>query len=76
MTNGIIQSDDVAWVRHRIEGTGIPVFAVVSRFMGGDSVADLAWDYNLYPEQIEAAIRYALNHTDFDGSDQLTDDQH
>jgi uncharacterized protein (DUF433 family) len=39
-------------------GTGIEARIVTERYRAGESVAELAQDYRLDPEQIEDAIRY------------------
>lgn len=41
-----------------IEGTGISTQVVASRFIAGESVADLAREYAQPPEAIEDALRY------------------
>src|SRR5262249_19572417 len=39
-------------------GTGIPTRAIADRFNAGDTIQELAEDYNRPPEQIEEAIRW------------------
>jgi uncharacterized protein (DUF433 family) len=43
-----------------ITGTGIRSDVVASRFLAGDSIADLVDDYGITQEQIEVALRYEL----------------
>lgn len=43
-----------------IADTGIRSDVVASRFLAGDSIADLIDDYNITQEQVEAALRYEL----------------
>ena len=48
----------VSFGRPVISGTGIPSEAVAERFLGGDSIADLAEDFDRPIDEIEQAIRY------------------
>ena len=48
----------VAFGQPTIAGTGIPTDIVASRFMAGESVIELATDYELNVWDIEDAIRY------------------
>jgi len=41
-----------------ITGTGIPTSVIHERWKAGDSVAELAEDYDRSPEEIEEALRY------------------
>lgn len=41
-----------------VSGTGIPTNIIVERFRAGDSIAHLAEDYRLTPEQVETALRW------------------
>jgi uncharacterized protein (DUF433 family) len=41
-----------------IVGTGIPTAIIAERFEAGDSIEQLAEDYERSPQEIEAAIRY------------------
>lgn len=43
-----------------LAGTGIPTGIIFHRFDVGESIAELADDYALSPEQLEEAIRYEL----------------
>jgi uncharacterized protein (DUF433 family) len=43
-----------------LDGTGILVSFVASRFAAGETVAELARDYAVHPEHIEAAIRFVV----------------
>lgn len=42
-----------------IEGTGIRVSVIVGRFIGGDSVEELAEDYGIEPSVVQKSIEYA-----------------
>jgi uncharacterized protein (DUF433 family) len=44
--------------RPAIEGTRIPTAVIAQRFRAGETADDLATDYKLPPETIEAAIKY------------------
>jgi uncharacterized protein (DUF433 family) len=48
----------VSFGRPVITGTGIPSEAIAERFLGGDSMADLAEDFDRPIGEIEQAIRY------------------
>ena len=48
----------VSFGRPVITGTGIPSEAIAERFLGGDSMSDLAEDFDRPIEEIEQAIRY------------------
>ena len=50
-------SPTVSFGRPVITGTGIPVSSIYERYRAGDSVADLAQDFNLEISEIEEAIR-------------------
>jgi uncharacterized protein (DUF433 family) len=47
----------IAFGRLVIAGTGIPTHIVAERYYAGDSIHDLADDYNCNHETIEEAIR-------------------
>lgn len=47
-----------AFGRLVVAGTGIPTESIAERFRAGDSIHDLADDFKLRPEQIEAALRW------------------
>jgi uncharacterized protein (DUF433 family) len=42
-----------------IEGTGIRVSVILGRFYGGDSIEELAEDYDIQPSVVKKAIEYA-----------------
>ena len=56
----IQRTNDVAFGRARIAGTGITVDHIVSRFRAGESAKEIGDDYDLTWLQIEAALRYKL----------------
>lgn len=56
----VIQDPFRGFGRPCIAGTGIPSDAIASRFVGGDSIAELVADYGISHEQIEVALRYEL----------------
>ena len=62
MIDLIVKDDEHAFGRPRIAGTNIPAEEVYERFMGGDSIETLAWDYERMVGEIEAAIRYCILH--------------
>ena len=47
-----------AFGRPIVSGTGISTSIIVERFRAGDSIAHLAEDYRLTPEQVETALRW------------------
>ncbi len=53
----IVMNPAVSFGRPVIAGTGIPVSSVYERYKAGDSVAELAKDYQLEVSAIEEAIR-------------------
>ena len=58
----IVIDPKVRFGRPVIKGSGVST-SVISRFTkGGESIADLADDYRLLPEQIEEAVRYERGH--------------
>lgn len=55
----IIQIDpQISFGRPVLTGTGIPTDVVIERFQAGDSILDLAEDYDITEEKVEEAIRY------------------
>ena len=44
------------FARPVLAGTGIPTLVIADRYKAGESIADLARDYDRPPEQIEEAI--------------------
>ena len=57
---GIVVNPEIQWGEPCVAVSWIPCAALVSRFRGGDSVADLAEDYRIPTARVEAAIRWAL----------------
>ncbi|MBV8816910.1 MAG: DUF433 domain-containing protein [Acidobacteriaceae bacterium] len=53
----VVMNPAVSFGRPVIVGTGIPVSSIYERYKAGDSVADLAHDFNLDTGAIEEAIR-------------------
>lgn len=51
----------VSFGRPIVAGTGVSIAILVDRFGAGESMADLAGDYDLNLEQVEEAIRYGLS---------------
>ena len=54
----IVINPDVRFGRPVIDGSGVSTSAVARFSKGGESIAELASEYKLRPEQIEEAIRY------------------
>lgn len=50
----------VSFGRPTLIGTGITVEALVDRFKAGDSIAELAQDYRVTPDRVEAMMRWAF----------------
>jgi uncharacterized protein (DUF433 family) len=50
----------VAFGRPTIEGSGVPVTSVIERYRAGESIEELADDYEIETGKIEEAIRSAL----------------
>ena len=53
-----IVDPNLAGGRPVLKGTGIPLQVISERFVAGDSVNDLAYDYKREPGEIEEAIRW------------------
>lgn len=53
-----IVDPNLAGGRPVLNGTGIPLQIISERFVAGDSVSDLAYDYKREPREIEEAIRW------------------
>lgn len=53
----VVMNPSVSFGRPVIAGTGIPVSSIYERYRAGDSVAELAHDFNLETGAIEEAIR-------------------
>ena len=56
----VVIDPEVSFGRPTIAGRGVSVAIIVDRFSGGESMADLAEDYDLTMQQIEEAIRYGI----------------
>lgn len=56
----VVIDPEISFGRPTIAGRGVSVVALVDRFRAGESMADLADDYDLTTQQIEEAIRYGL----------------
>jgi len=54
----IMIDPEISGGRPVIEGTGIAIDAIAERFDAGESIGDLAYDYDCEREFIEEAIRY------------------
>ena len=54
----VVVDPEVCFGRPTIAGTGIPTDVVADRFLGGDTVKEMAEDYDLSEEQISAALRF------------------
>jgi len=55
----VVQIDpQISFGRPVLVGTGVPTDVVVERFHAGDSIFDLAEDYEITEEKVEEAIRY------------------
>jgi uncharacterized protein (DUF433 family) len=53
----VVMNPTISFGRPVIAGTGIPVLSIYERYKAGDSVANLAQDFNLETGAIEEAIR-------------------
>jgi uncharacterized protein (DUF433 family) len=53
----VVMNPTISFGRPVISGTGIPVSSIYERYKAGDSVADLARDFNLETGAVEEAIR-------------------
>ena len=56
----VVIDPEISFGRPTIAGRGVSVAILVDRFAAGESMADLAEDYDLTLQQIEEAIRYGL----------------
>lgn len=54
----VVVDPEVCFGRPTIAGTGIPTDVVADRFLGGDTVREMAEDYDLSEEKISAALRF------------------
>ena len=60
-TGLIVYCEGVRWNRPRLKRSGVSCFTIASRFMTGESVREIAADYNLMAEpEVEAAIRFEM----------------
>lgn len=57
MTSPIVCTSDTCWGAPRLEGTRLTVEAVVGRFVAGESIAELAADYEISTWEIESMVR-------------------
>jgi uncharacterized protein (DUF433 family) len=55
---GITADPQVAFGKAVIAGTRVPAALVLGQLGGGTSVAELCTEYDLTPEQVQAAVRY------------------
>jgi uncharacterized protein (DUF433 family) len=53
----VVMNPSVSFGRPVIAGTGIPVTSIYERYQAGDSIANLAQDFNLETGAVEEAIR-------------------
>ncbi len=51
---------EVQFGRPVLAGTGIPTLVIANRYKAGESITDLARDYDRPEAEIEEAIRYEL----------------
>ena len=56
---GITADSDVAFGKPVIAGTRVPVALVLGQLAGGIATDEICAEYDLSPEQIMAALRYA-----------------
>lgn len=56
----VVVEPDYGFGRPVIAGKGVRVEIIVERFAAGDSTAQICEDFNLAPEQVEAALRFDL----------------
>lgn len=55
---GVIVRPGVGWGRVCMEGTGIRTSVVASRIRGGESIQEVAQDYNINEALVRAAVEY------------------
>jgi uncharacterized protein (DUF433 family) len=55
---GVTADPQVAFGKPVIAGTRVPVALVLGQLGGGVPVAELCAEYDLTPEQVQAAVRY------------------
>ena len=56
----VMMDPEIQFGRPVLAGTGIPTLVIADRYKAGESIADLARDYDRPPEEIEEAIRCEL----------------
>lgn len=56
----VMMDPEIQFGRPVLAGTGIPTAVIADRYKAGESIADLARDYDRPPEEIEEAIRCEL----------------
>jgi uncharacterized protein (DUF433 family) len=56
----VVIDPEVSFGRPTVAHRGVSVAVIVERFSAGESMADLAEDYDLTTEQVEEAIRYGF----------------
>jgi uncharacterized protein (DUF433 family) len=56
---GVTADPQIAFGKPVIAGTRVPVVLVLGQLAGGVTVAELCKEYDLTPEQVRAAVRYA-----------------
>jgi uncharacterized protein (DUF433 family) len=56
----VMMDPEIQFGRPVLVGTGIPTLVIADRYKAGESIADLARDYDRPPEEIEEAIRCEL----------------
>lgn len=59
----IVSTQNINFGQPRIDGTGVSVRVIAGRFKAGESVDELAQDYKMTREEIEACLRYELTRT-------------
>jgi uncharacterized protein (DUF433 family) len=59
LVRGVVVDQEVAFGKPVMAGTRIPVALVLGQLAAGVSEADLRAEYDLEPEQIRVALRYA-----------------
>ena len=56
----VMVDPEIQFGRPVLTGTGIPTLVIADRYKAGESIKDLARDYNRAEEEIEEAIRCEL----------------
>lgn len=60
MSRAIVSKPDVMFGQPCIEGTRVPTSMIGTRWVDGDTIAELAADYELAEADIAEALRYEL----------------